>query len=273
MDRTPFADLALARRLERTEARASVICAEALARLRVESGAAFEEIAGGYAVFTGVNSPLTQAMGLGLSGPVSEAEMERLENFFRSRGDAARVETCPLADASLIELFGKRGYRVTEYSNVLVRPLERMESWPSGAPGVSIERVGSADADLWARTVAQGFAEHIPVTPEILQVMVLFCLTPAAKCYLARVDGEPAGGAALSILEGIAGIYGASTLPAFRNRGVQTCLLRLRLSQAVADGCELAMTITQPGSTSQRNAERLGFGVVYTRSKFVREGD
>jgi hypothetical protein len=178
MDRTPFADLALARRLERTEARASVICAEALARLRVESGAAFEEIAGGYAVFTGVNSPLTQAMGLGLSGPVSEAEMERLENFFRSRGDAARVETCPLADASLIELFGKPGYRVTEYSNVLVRPLERMESWPSGAPGVSIERVGSADADLWARTVAQGFAEHIPVTPEILQVMVL---RPAAR--------------------------------------------------------------------------------------------
>ncbi len=100
---------------------------------------------------------------------------------------------------------------------------------------------------------------------------MLFCHNPAAECYLARADGEPAGGAALSILDGIAGIYGASTLPAFRNRGVQTSLLRVRLSRAAAEGCELAMTVTQPGSRSQRNVERLGFRVVYTRSKFVRE--
>lgn len=272
MDGRPFADLALARRLEKAEGRVSVLCAEALARLRPESGAAFEEIAGGYSVFTGVNSPLTQAMGLGLNGPVSEAEMDRLENFFRSRGDAARVETCPLADPSLVQLFGRRTYRVTEYSNVLVRALERGEAWSTEAPGLTVERVRSADADRWARTVAQGFAEHFPVTPELLEVMALSCHNPAAECYLARVDGEPAGGAALCILDGIAGIYGASTLPAFRNRGVQTSLLRVRLSRAAAEGCELAMTVTQPGSRSQRNVERFGFCVVYTRSKFAREG-
>ncbi len=139
MDGTPFADLALARRLEKTEAGVSVMCAEALARLRPESGAAFEEIAGGYSVFTGVNSPLTQAMGLGLNGPVSEAEMERLENFFRSRGDAVRVETCPLADPSLVGLFGSRTYRVREYSNVLVQALGRGEAWPARAPGLVVE--------------------------------------------------------------------------------------------------------------------------------------
>ncbi len=271
MDRTLLADLALARRLERTEARVSVMCAEALARLRPESGAAFEEVAGGYSVFTGVNSPLTQAIGLGLNGAVSEAEMEQLENFFRSRGDAVRVETCPLADLSLVGLFGRRAYRVTEYSNVLVQALERGETWPAEAPGLAVEPVGSADAERWARTVAQGFAEHFPVTPELLEVLVLFCHNPAAKCYLARVDGEPAGAAALSILDGIAGIYGASTVPAFRNRGVQTSLLCVRLSRAAAEGCELAMTVTQPGSRSQRNVERLGFRVVYTRSKFARE--
>jgi hypothetical protein len=31
------------------------------------------------------------------------------------------------------------------------------------------------------------------------------------------------------------------------------------------------MVITLPGSTSQRNAERQGFRVMYTRSKMVRE--
>lgn len=271
MERVLFGDLALARRLENNEARGGVICAEALARLHPESGAAVEEIAGGYAIFAGVNSPLTQAMGLGLNGPVSDAEVNRLESFYRSRADAVRVELCPLADASLVELFGRRGYRVTEYSNVLVRSLNRGEAWPAAATGVSVEQVDQKDADLWARTVAQGFAEHFPVTPELQQVMVLFLRNPTARCFLARVDGEPAGGAALSIVEGMAGVYGASTLPAFRNRGVQTALLGTRLAVAVAERCELAMSSAQPGSRSQRNVERQGFRVAYTRSKFVRE--
>jgi len=60
-------------------------------------------------------------------------------------------------------------------------------------------------------------------------------------------------------------------LPAFRNRGVQTTLLHARLAIAAAAGYDLAMTSTQPGSTSQRNVERQSFRVVYTRSKFIRE--
>src|SRR5712692_8433299 len=68
-----FVDLALARRLEAAEAQAGVECAATLARLRPQSAAAAERIAGGVAVFAGVSSPLTQAMGVGLEGPVVEA--------------------------------------------------------------------------------------------------------------------------------------------------------------------------------------------------------
>jgi hypothetical protein len=61
---------------------------------------------------------------MGLDGPVSEEEFERLENFYRSRGEPVRVETCPLADASLLGHFGTRNYRVTEFSNVMALPLD-----------------------------------------------------------------------------------------------------------------------------------------------------
>ncbi len=266
-----FVDLALARRLEAAEAQAGVECAATLARLRPESAAAAERIAGGAAVFAGVSSPLTQAMGLGLEGPVVEAEVERLEAFFRSRGDAVRVEVCPFAHATLVELFGRRGYRVAEFSNVLVRPLNRGESWPAAPAELQIEAVGPQDSDLWARTVAQGFAEHFPATPELVEIMTIFCHRPTTKCFLARIKGEPVGGASLSQHEGIAGVYGASTLPAFRNRGVQTALLHARMAAAAAAGYDLAMTSALPGSASQRNIERQDFRVVYTRSKFIRE--
>jgi GNAT superfamily N-acetyltransferase len=266
-----FLSLDLARRIELAEAQAAVDCAETLNRLRLGSGAAVEEIAGGFAIYCEANSPTTQAVGLGLAGPVSEEEFDHLDAFYRSRGEPVRVETCPLAEASLIEHFGKRGYRVTEFSSVMALPLDganRVQSWPGPPPGMTIEKLGHEQIDLWTMTVSQGFAENAPVLSEILEVMKMFALGPSAECYLARVDGQVAGGATLAIRKGVAGLFGASTLPAFRNRGVQTALLHARLSHAVEAGCDLAASLTQPGSTSQRNIMRQHFQVLYTRVKF-----
>src|SRR5690348_15206899 len=61
-----FSDLALSRRLERAEAHECVQFAEARRRLFPESGAEWMECAGTYAIFDGVDSPVTQSFGLGL---------------------------------------------------------------------------------------------------------------------------------------------------------------------------------------------------------------
>jgi len=267
-------DLALARRIELAEAHAAVDCAEALERMRPGGVGAVERIAGGFAIYCGAGSPVTQAVGLGLDGAVSEEEFERLEEFYRSREEPVRVETCPLADASLVRHFGERGYRVTEFSNVMALPLcgSSSAAAATGNPpaGVTIERIGNQQMDLWTLTVSQGFSENFPVTQEILEVMKMFALGANVECYLARVDGAVAGGATLALRQGVAGLFGASTLPAFRNRGVQTALLKERLRRAMTENCDLAVCIAQPGSSSQRNVVRQGFSVLYTRVKFER---
>jgi GNAT superfamily N-acetyltransferase len=267
-------DLALARRIELAEAHAAVDCAEALERMRPGGVSAVERIAGGFAIYCGAGSPVTQAVGLGLDGAVSEEEFDRLEEFYRSREEPVRVETCPLADASLVRHFGERGYRVTEFSNVMALPLCGVSSpvvdGPSPAAGLTMERIGKEQIDLWTLTVSQGFSENFPVTQEILEVMKMFALGANVECYLARVDGAVAGGATLALRRGVAGLFGASTLPGFRNRGVQTALLKERLRRAVAENCDLAACIAQPGSSSQRNVVRQGFSVLYTRAKFER---
>ena len=124
---------------------------------------------------------------------------------------------------------------------------------------------------MWAFTVAQGFAEQVPVTQEILQVMGGFAGAPNVECYLAKIDGAVAGGATLVIRDGVAGLFGASTLPAFRKRGVQTALLNKRMVHAAEAGCELAVCLAHPGGSSQRNVVRLGFDVLYSRVKFERD--
>jgi ribosomal protein S18 acetylase RimI-like enzyme len=93
---------------------------------------------------------------------------------------------------------------------------------------------------------------------------------PRYRQYVARLDGVVAGGAAMRIDDGLAQLCGASTLPAFRRRGVQTRLLLERLRLAAAVGCDLALVTTQPGSRSQANAIKGGFERLYTRAVMVK---
>lgn len=266
----PLLDMELARRIELAEADAAVSGAEAMRDVQHAVNAAVEKIAGGYAVYCGANSPVTQAVALGLHGPVTKEEFDRLEEFYFSRNEPVRVETCPMADHSLIELYGARGYRVTEFSNVMARPIDPGQTWTSAA-GVEIRRAALEEIDLWTLTVSQSFAEHFPVTQELLSVMKMFALGRNMESYLARIDGRVVGGAALSLRGRTAGFFGAGTLVEFRNRGVQTALLHARMRRAGEVGCDLAVSLALPGSHSQRNITRIGFRTLYTRVKFERD--
>ena len=265
-----FMDLELARRLEMASAMSGKACAEGAQRLHPELNAAAEEIAGGIAVYAGVDSPVTQALGVGCNGPVDSAELDRLEQFFRSRGAPVGIELCPLAGLPLYEALANREYRLVEVSNVLVRELEPADEFAAPSNGVAVRQAVPEDEKLFTHTVAQGFAEHAPVTQSILDVMEGFVHSENTHSFLAFVDGAAAGGASAFAFNGVAGMFGASTLPEFRGRGVQSALLAARLNWAARQGCDLAKGITLPGSVSQRNHERFGFRVAYTRTKLVR---
>jgi GNAT superfamily N-acetyltransferase len=262
-------DLELAQEIELAEAEAAVSCAQQIIAMQTPTEGAVERIAGGYAVYCGAGNPVTQAVGLGLHGPVSAEEFDKLEAFYFSRNETVRVETCPLADPTLFEHYKSRNYYVSEFSNVMVRPVADGER-PSLPVGLELRLARPDELDLWVMTVAQGFAENYPVTHELLSVMKMFAMGKGTECYLARIEGRVVGGATLALRGRIAGLFGASTLPEFRKRGVQTALLHLRLRRAAETGCTLAMSLALPGSHSQRNITRLGFNTLYTRVKFER---
>jgi hypothetical protein len=86
--------------------------------------------------------------------------------------------------------------------------------------------------------------------------------------FLAELERQPIATGALSICEGVALLAGASTIPEARKQGAQLALLDSRLNYAADRGCDLAMMCAAPGSSSQRNAERQGFRIAYTRIKW-----
>jgi len=85
------------------------------------------------------------------------------------------------------------------------------------------------------------------------------------------VEGKPAGGGALSVHENVAAMYGASTIPAFRRRGVQSAVIQSLVAEAIDARCDLVYTLTEPGSVSNRTLERQDFRLAYTRVNVRRQ--
>ena len=268
MDQYPFADLDLARRLERTEAQGNIDFVEARAKAFPDVGATWVEVGGTYAMFDGVGSPITQTFGLGVFWPVTEEDMDKIEEFFNSKGAEVFHEVCPLADKSAFTLLSERRYKPVEFSNVLYRPISPdLRLHASRNEDVKVRVIEYKDGELWARTAFEGWSEFAEVA-DFLRDMGLVTTRSKAKTFLAELQGNPIATGALTIHGDVALLAGASTIPAARRQGAQLALLEERLRYAATQGCTVAMMVALPGSGSQRNAERHGFRIAYTRTKW-----
>ena len=265
------ATLELARRLDRAEID---FCATA-AGASQPGGVASLEVAGGRALCSFEGSPLNKMLGLGLGAQVEDADLDAIEAFYDERGIPVQIELCPLAAPGLSARLTKRGYQLQGFENQLARRLGA-DSMPE--PALRVAPATPDLDDLWLRVVATGFAAadgsgvaSPPPPPDLVDrirnVMAGF-IHPDFERLLVWVGDEPAGAACAYVIDGVLGIAGTSTLPAFRRLGVQAAAVGHVLQRA-AGRAELAMATVEPGSISQRNFERFRFQVVYTRAIFV----
>jgi GNAT superfamily N-acetyltransferase len=260
-----FADLDLSRQLERAEGQACREFAEARHRLEPGSGAAWMECAGANVVFDGIDSPVTQTFGLGLFQPLIPESLDEIERFFRDRGAVIVHEVSPLAGISTLDLLCARGYRPIELSSVMYRPVEDAKE----KSAVTVRVAAPQESALWTEVSARGWAHDNPELRGFLQQFgaVAFARRQSVH-FIAELDGQPGAAGALSLHDGIALFGGAATVPEMRRRGLQAALLEARMRYAFEHGYPLAMMVTEAGSQSQRNAERQGFRIAYTRTKW-----
>ena len=262
-----FVDHHLAARLEALVAQGLRQFASTTLELWPESGAAQLEVAGGVAVYVMPGSPLNSAGGLGFAGEVGHDEIAAVEEFYEQRGERPVINLCPLAHPSLTAVLGERGWSVVVFENVLVREIAVGEALPEPDPHVEITLAETDDErERWALMVANGFSAPDDPTTAELRLGRTAAARADSRLLLASLEGEPAGTGELEVFGDVGWLSADTTLPPFRGRGVQRSLQRARLALARDAGCTLAVTEAVPGSGSQRNMERLGFRVAYTRA-------
>ncbi|MDN3352828.1 GNAT family N-acetyltransferase [Actinomadura sp. DC4] len=185
--------------------------------------------------------------------PVSEASIEHLEAFYRSRGRPAMVQLGGPAHAELDARLADRGYVVDAPTSVLTA---------STADVVAATREGSAElrerAD-WLTTFAE-LDEH--TDSALIGEKVISRIAAPAGFISATRDGRAAGMGLFAADSGWAGVFAMATRPECRGRGVATEVLGAGARWALAQGATRLYLQVEDGNAPA--------GALYGRAGFVR---
>jgi GNAT superfamily N-acetyltransferase len=273
-----FADSSLGARIDRAEGRLCATLASSVPRGE-QGGALVLPISGGVGIFAGPRSPMNKLIGLGFDTALDPVALTEIEDRWRERGEPVRIELSTLTDPSIGGELSDRGYRLRGFENVLAMRLDTLSDG-SGVPGVTTELIEPGpDEKVWFDIAVDAFAnmdgtgsvadEQMP-REELAKALGDVLGGATYGRYLARIDGQPVGEAALHFDDRLALLAGSGTLPAFRGRGVQKALVQRRLRDARDAGCECAVVVTAPGTRSQENVMRRGFDLVYSRAILIK---
>ena len=135
-------------------------------------------------------------------------------------------------------------------------------------PGVQLRTEGFG-ASEFARLLNRGW--ELPENHGRGRLYAAALGLPGWTHYLATADGIPAAGACLCVHGGVGLCMVATTLPAYRGRGLQGLAIARRLADAAAAGCDLAASETVNDNASPRNMRRAGFRLLHVRQVYRKE--
>ncbi len=230
---------------------------------RPEVGACLTDLAGACVAYNGADVPLTCAVGVGTSNAPDAAEIEAIEAFYSSRKSPVRITISGRTHSGVNSLLASRGYKAGKLMENWWRPLSDITAKPV-PDNIEVTPATIDDAEAWVRTVAAGFEESdgsvddSRLQPWLLDTFYCFGFADGAQPFLARRNGEVAGGGVLHINGDTAHLRTTSCRFAHRRNGVQTALLNFRLQWALRAGCRFIFSSTAGIGASARNLERFG---------------
>ncbi len=197
-------------------------------------------------------------------GPAEARHLPEILAWYRDLGVACRFDIAPpTSSESLLSALADEGLYQREFETVLY-------GVPPGTAGtapcdVVIREVNVDETDLFIDTYMQAYEYR---GSELRELFAIYHGTADLnrRDYFALVGGDIAGVGALYVSAGVASLDNAATLPSFRGRGCQIALLHRRLVDAARFGCDLVISQTEVSHHSQRNMERLGLRIAYTKA-------
>lgn len=192
-------------------------------------------------------------------------KIDEILTFFQEREIPAQFELTPASvSEELLNLLTERGYSQNRFHTTLYGSCE--ESSPMYHPEVAIHKLDKKDFHTFADIYTKAFQMPVFLKDAVAQNNAVLYGKTGWSFYLATIGQEPAGIGVLFIQDGIAEMAAAATLTDFRNKGIHQALLQERIKHALKANCHLLVGEAAYLSTSQRNMERAGMRLAYTKA-------
>ncbi|MGE5140197.1 MAG: hypothetical protein ACM3JD_12100 [Rudaea sp.] len=170
-----------------------------------------------------------------------------------------------LASSALLDLLRRLGLTQSDFlTEFYGRPRTDSDSLPFG---ITVQEFHGNNLGRFAELVVG--MDNVPASELALWRRVRQAEFAGWRGYIAFVGQEPAARAAMAVQDGIAILGFATTLPRWRGRGCQMALLRRRIADAAELGSELVVSLASPNKTSERNLQRAGMRVAFTRVEWT----
>lgn len=223
-------------------------------------------VADGWAILSGPGLFVNQAMAAGLTQPVSEDDVDHVVEHATELGVTPAFELCDATRPEVVACLRNRGWQPDQGRSVLVHDLT---SLPDPQTRIDVSLVTEGELALWQASSAAGWghtSERGIAANDAVGAAAFVSDDPGLLLAKDPVDKRPLACAALRMTDGVATLGGMSTRPEERRRGAQAALVGWRLRYAADHGCRYAVSMTQPGSDSERNLQRMGFAPAYTKT-------
>ncbi len=238
--------------------------AAAFANRAAEDRARAVAFASGTLAAFGPGRYVNRAVGVSLD-ELDDDQLDELEAYFTDAGVPPSLEVASWAPASLLARLAARGYTISWFRNVYVAALD--DRLPPEHPAMTVDEVTDDTLEQWLAVLRVGNELTTPDAVAISDEWARASRDVAGTTdYLAHLDGVAAGCGSIAPESGVGWIGGATTVPAYRRRGVQGALIRRRMTAAYEAGCDLAVVTAVPSGDSARNVARLGFTLAYCQA-------
>ncbi|PHQ82238.1 MAG: hypothetical protein COB69_02480 [Phycisphaera sp.] len=261
------------------------------ARAMAEIAPVHEHIMGGVMTYMEPGSWSNYACNLGMDGPVTGDDLDRLVRFYVERGAEPEVEVASFADKTLIDGLAKRGFELRGFEVVLAKQFESGEDlssliqggWPKDDNGqeLVVERVDPDDEAMVQESCRVAMSGFVPAGYEAsekeLAMHRKIVAHPHGDFIVAKFGSTVvgAGGAEYPRCEvmPVGVLFGVTVLEPWRRLGVQQAMIVHRLERARAKGAKIAVIHGEPGASTDRNAMRMGFAPAYTKAIMAMRGE
>jgi hypothetical protein len=191
-----------------------------------------------------------------------EAHIAPLIDWYREHGVTPRFEVVPgMAGPEISRELARLGCFQSGFHASLIR-----EPDAALAEGelLAVERVTRAKLDEFLETHANGWSMRDAAGFKANTRGWID--QPGWSLYLGRIGGKPAATGILYVKDKVGYCADAATVPGFRGRGLQTAMLRQRITDASAAGVEFICSGAEFLSASHRNMQQAGMRLQFVRA-------